>query len=320
MEMIVLSAVLLDLIMGDPRWLPHPVVYIGKTIARAEGIIRSITNTPAGLKMAGCILVFAVVLGTYGFYWLMLWLAFKISNWLGVLLSIFVLSQAIAVKSLYQHAMQVAVPLKAGDLNGARQALAMIVGRDTHILDESEITRGVVETVSENTVDGITAPLFYAFIGGPALAMAYKAVNTLDSMIGYKDERYLYLGWAGARLDDLANYLPARITGLLYLLAAPFTPGGLKGVWNTIISYARRHPSPNSGIPEAAVAGALQVQLGGTNYYRGAPSYRAVMGEAKRPLEFKDIYRSIYIMFAVTALTLVFGLLLLNISRGILLV
>ena len=183
-----------------------------------------------------------------------------------------------------------------------------MVGRDTDRLNESEIVRGVVETVAENTVDGITAPLFYGFLGGPPLALAYKAINTLDSMMGYKDERYLNLGWAGARLDDLANYIPARITGLLYLLVAPFTPGGLANVWRTIRRYARRHPSPNSGIPEAAVAGALEIQLGGVNYYRGIASSEVTMGEKKKDLEIKHIYQGLYIMLAVTGLMLGMGL------------
>ena len=304
---IVLAAIVLDLILGDPRRLPHPVVYIGKVISYGEKIIRKVIDVPIKLRIAGVLLTISVVFGTYLFFLGIIWVAYKIHLYLGIALSVFIMSQTLAINSLYKHALAVAKPLLAGDLPTARRELSMIVGRDTSNLEEQEIVRGTVETVSENTVDGITAPLFYGFIGGPPLAMAYKAVNTLDSMIGYKDERYVDLGWAGARLDDLANYIPARITGLIYLLISFFTPGGFKGVWNTIKDDAPKHPSPNSGIPEAAVAGALQVQLGGLNYYRGIASNRALIGKPIRKLEIKHIHHSLYIMLAASAGMVVLG-------------
>jgi adenosylcobinamide-phosphate synthase len=225
------------------------------------------------------------------------------------------MSQSLAINSLYKHAINVLHPLKKGDLSKARRALAMIVGRDTDQLDEQEIVRGVVETVAENTVDGITAPLFYGFLGGPPLAMAYKAINTMDSMIGYKNERYLNLGWAGARLDDIANFIPARITGLLFLIISPFTPGGFREVWDTMMIYASRHPSPNSGIPESAVAGALKIQLGGNNYYEGVLSERVIIGQGSRYLEKKHIYQSLVLMLAVSTEALIAGLLILYIVK-----
>ncbi|MDD3888400.1 MAG: adenosylcobinamide-phosphate synthase CbiB [Syntrophomonadaceae bacterium] len=308
MEMIILIAVAVDIIIGDPRWVPHPVVLIGIIISSGEKLIRGYTTTARGLKIGGALLTLGIVLGTYLLFWGLLSLAYKINAWLGLILSIYFMSQSLAVNSLYKHALAAAIPLSSGDLPQARKALSMVVGRDTENLDESEIVRGMVETVAENTVDGITAPLFYGFLGGPPLALAYKAINTLDSMIGYKDERYLDLGWAGARLDDLANYIPARLTGLIYLLIAPFTPGGLGNVWRTIKRDAGRHLSPNSGIPEAAVAGALEVQLGGVNYYRGVASLRATMGEKKRILKIKHIYQGLYIMFAVSGLMLGIGI------------
>jgi adenosylcobinamide-phosphate synthase len=307
MEIIILAAVILDVVIGDPRWMPHPVVYIGRLIRGGEALIRGRTSSARGLKLGGVLLTLAVAVGTYVLFAALLWLAYKINPWLGWVLSVYFMSQTLAVNSLYKHAVAAAVPLARGDLPQARLALAMMVGRDTATLDESEIVRGVVETVAENTVDGITAPLFYGFLGGPPLAMAYKAINTLDSMIGYKDERYQDLGWAGARLDDVANYIPARLTGLLYLGLAPLTPGGLRYVWRTMRRDAGRHPSPNSGIPEAAVAGALEVQLGGVNYYRGVASWRATMGEKKRILEIKHIYQGLYIMLAVSGLMLTLG-------------
>lgn len=212
------------------------------------------------------------------------------------------MSQALALNSLYKHARSVATPLKNGNPEAARAALAMIVGRDTARLDEKEIVRGTVETVAENTVDGIIAPLLYGFIGGPPLAMAYKAVNTMDSMIGYNNEKYRYLGWAGARLDDAANYIPARLSGLLFLLLAPLTPGGIKGVGLTLWRDSSRHPSPNSGIPEAAMAGALQVQLGGRNEYSGMPSDRPLIGQPVRVLSPKHIEQSLFLMIGVSLL------------------
>jgi adenosylcobinamide-phosphate synthase len=308
MEMIILLAVIIDLILGDPRWMPHPVIGIGKAIRYGEQIIRKLTITPKGLKIGGLFLTIIVVGGTYFLFWGLLYLAFKINIILGTGLSVFWMSQSLAINSLYKHAINVAVPLSKGDLDKARNALAMIVGRDTENLGEAEIARGVIETVAENTVDGITSPLIYGFIGGPPLAMAYKAVNTLDSMIGYMDERYIDLGWAAARLDDIVNYIPARLTGIIYLLIAPFTAGGIKGVWNIIRRDASNHPSPNGGIPESAVAGALEIQLGGVNYYRGVASNRALMGDAKRPLEIKHIYHSLYIMVSVSFLVVGIGM------------
>lgn len=312
MEIIIICAVVLDMVLGDPRFIPHPVVYMGKAISYGESFIRRYVTAARALKWAGVGLTSLIVSGSYGIFWFILWLAYRSSVILGMVLSVFLMSQCLAMNSLYKHARAVARPLARGDLPAARQALAMIVGRDTAYLDENEIIRGTVETVAENTVDGIIAPLIYGFIGGPALALAYKAVNTLDSMIGYKDERYTDLGWAAARLDDLANYVPARITALLFLSIAPFTRGGCKGVWGTLRRDAGRHPSPNSGIPEAAVAGALGIQLGGLNYYRGIPSNRALIGENKRPRQLNDISGSLKLTAVVYGEMLLLGLLILR--------
>ncbi len=310
MEWIIVTALILDLLIGDPRWLPHPVVMIGRVISGCEALMRRFAISPGLLKLGGSLMVLVVVTGTYLITWGIMALAYRVHAYLGIAVSVVIMSQTLAVNSLYRHAEEVLRPLKAGDLPAARQALAMIVGRDTAELDESQLVRGVVETVSENTVDGITAPLFYGFLGGPALAMAYKAVNTLDSMVGYKNERYQHLGWAGARLDDAANYIPARLTGLLYLLLAPFTVGGFGGVAKTMWRDAPRHPSPNSGIPESAVAGALGVQLGGLNYYNGVASHRAVMGEPINQLHTGHIRQSLNIMLIVSCEALILGILI----------
>lgn len=310
MEWIVLAGVALDIIIGDPRWLPHPVVGIGRLIQIGEKAVRRATSSPTGLRLGGLILTLVIVIGTYAGFWALIKGAFYIDSWLGWVVSIFIMSQSLALNSLYKHARAVARPLKRGDLDEARYALGLIVGRDTARLDEKEIVRGTVETVAENTVDGIIAPLFFGFIGGPPLAMAYKAVNTLDSMIGYKNDKYLYLGWAGARLDDAANYLPARISAVLFLLLAPFTPGGLKGVGMTVWRDSSRHPSPNSGIPEAATAGALQVQLGGCNYYAGVRSERPLIGLPANALNQEHIGQSLLLTIAVTLLGTISGFLI----------
>ncbi len=300
MGRIILLALFLDLLIGDPRWFPHPVVIMGKIIHVSETrILRAIKN-PKALKGAGIILAVLVVAGSYGFFRGLIWLAYHYNTNLGLVLSIFIMSQALSVNSLYQHAMAVLRPLSNGDLPLARVKLSMIVGRDTEDLDEAQIVRAVVETVAENTVDGIISPLFYGFIGGPALAMAYKAVNTLDSMVGYKNEKYRHLGWASARLDDVANYLPARLVAILFLSIAPFTQGGFKQVWQTLLRDAGKHPSPNSGLPEAAVAGALGIQLGGQNSYHGVPESRALIGRSEHPLEMKNIRATLVLMLVVT--------------------
>ncbi|AQS60069.1 adenosylcobinamide-phosphate synthase CbiB [Desulforamulus ferrireducens] len=309
MSMLVVTALALDLLVGDPRWLPHPVVIIGKLIEKLENCLRRFNLSNLGLRLGGMLLVAITCTVTYLVTWGLLVLVGKVHVYLELFLHIWLLSTTLAVKSLHQHARAVLKPLLQGDLATARRAVALIVGRDTDGLNEQEVTRATVETVAENTVDGILAPLFYAFIGGAPLAMTYKAINTLDSMIGHRDERYLYLGWAAARLDDLANYLPARLAGLLYILAAFGTPGGMRETARAIQQDAPQHPSPNSGIPEAAVAGALGIRLGGTNYYRGQVSHRAVMGPGKYSLACGHIEQALGLTRRVTALAVVVGVL-----------
>lgn len=306
----ILAALALDLLLGDPRSWPHPVIWIGWVIAWGERIICRHLKSPLGLQVGGGLLALAVVGGTYFLVFMLLLLLKSVHPGLAMVGETWLLYRALAVKGLYQHAVAVAEPLSRHDLATARARVALIVGRDTEHLDEKEVTRAVVETVAENTVDGIVAPLFYAFIGGAPLAWAYKAVNTLDSMVGYKEAHYRHLGLVAARLDDAANYFPARLSGLLLLLLAPLTPGGFKRVWQTMRRDARKHPSPNGGIMEAGVAGALGVQLGGLNYYFGQPSFRATMGEPLQPLEVKHIYQALRIMYGITGLAVLLGALL----------
>jgi adenosylcobinamide-phosphate synthase len=302
----ILLAYLLDLILGDPRWLPHPIRGIGYTITKTEQFLRHLKISE---RLAGVILTVLIVGGVFLLSTGLINLAYLIHPNLGTGLSIFLIFTTLSIKSLYQESMKVYQALQQGEILRARQDLAMIVGRDTENLDFLEIVRAGVETVAENTVDGVISPLFFAFLGGAPWALAYKAVNTLDSMVGYRNERYLRFGWASARLDDVANFIPARIAGILMPLAA-FLCGerGFEAL-RIVLRDGQKHPSPNSGISEAAVAGALGVQLGGLNFYQGRPSPKPLLGDPTRPLALEDIYRANRIMIVTSLLALTLGLL-----------
>ena len=213
----------------------------------------------------------------------------------------------LAARSLHCESALVARALAERRSGRSEKHLSFIVGRDTAELEEPEIWRGTVETVAENTADGVIAPLLCLMLGGPVLGLAYKAVNTLDSMVGYKNEKYLLFGRASARCDDLANWLPARLTGLLLVLAAPLAGLSMKGSWRIMRRDGRNHSSPNSGIPEAAAAGALGVQLGGTNYYFGRPVDKPTIGEPLHPLAYRDWRAAVRLMYGAEALLLVAG-------------
>jgi adenosylcobinamide-phosphate synthase len=279
---VVLAAVLLDLLFGDPRWLPHPVVAIGRLIAGLEKVLRRlVTNEHIG----GVVLLLLTVCITAGVAWSLVRGASLIHPAAGVGVSALLGWTCLAARSLHGESKLVADALVGGDLPEARRYLSYIVGRDTAELPEPEIWRGAVETVAENTSDGVIAPLLFLMVGGAPLALAYKAVNTLDSMVGYKNERYLRFGWASARFDDLANLVPARLTGGLIALAAPFVGLSGRNAWRVMLRDGRNHSSPNSGIPEAAAAGALGVRLGGTNIYFGKPVAKPTIGDPLNPLD-----------------------------------
>jgi len=305
----IVVAVLLDLLWGDPRRLPHPVKFIGRFALLSETVTRKLFSSP---RLAGIVTVLAVLTVTAGLCWGLLLLGRRLYPWLGDTLSILIIYTTLAARDLTRHSGEVYDSLARGDLPGARRRIGMIVGRDTDVLDEQGVTRAAVESVAENTADGVTVPLIFAFLGGPLGAMLYKAVNTMDSTFGYKNERYREFGWAAARLDDLVNYLPARLTAAFIPAAA--LPLGLN-VRNSIKILRRdrrHHPSPNSGWLEAATAGALGVQLGGLNHYFGQPSARPTMGDPLRPLEARDILRVNRLMFATYALILAGGLALIH--------
>ncbi|WP_391207424.1 adenosylcobinamide-phosphate synthase CbiB [Psychrobacillus sp. L4] len=267
---------LVDRIIGDPPNWPHPVRWIGSLISKLTDWL----NKGRARKEKGFLLVILVVGITFFSTVAILIGAYSIHIWVGIAVESILIASGLAQKSLKEAAMDVYKPLMAKDLPTARQKLSWIVGRDTEELDEKEITRGVVETVSENISDGITAPLFYAFLlaGAPGLWL-YKAINTLDSMVGYKNEKYEKFGFAAAKLDDIANYIPSRLTGYIIMLwgkkesVLPFWER-MKGWWLD----AKKHPSPNSGYLEAATAYQLGIQLGGVNTYKGVVSNRALMG------------------------------------------
>ncbi len=303
--LILITACILDLILGDPRWLPHPVVLMGRLISRLERLSRRVFYTSRGMRLAGLLITLALVLLSYGLTLLLIRIAGEVHATLGWVVSAFLAYTTLAARSLHAEASKVRRDLKKGDIDAARQSLAGIVGRETQNLSDQEVIRAAVETVSENTSDGVIAPLFYLIIGGPPAAMAYKAINTLDSMLGYKHERFRDLGWFPAGLDDLANFIPARITGLLMVISSLFLNLSARDAFRIMRRDGAKHTSPNAGIPEAAAAGALGVQLGGMNFYMGAPNEKPVIGEPKKTLTIKSIEKAVTLMYAVFFLMVV---------------
>jgi adenosylcobinamide-phosphate synthase len=276
--LIVLLAYALDLIFGDPEKLPHPVRWIGGAVKLFEKTIRPVTKTPSQERFAGAVMTVLIVGGVWLAAYLALYYSYRVSFPLFFALSTWMVWTSLSIKSLRSEAGAVLKTLKTGGIGAARERLSRIVGRDTENLTEEGVLRATVETVAENTGDGVVAPLFYLAVGGPPLMLAYKAVNTLDSMVGYKNERYLHFGWSSARLDDAVNYIPARLSGLLIVTSAFVLGYNWTGSFKTMLSDGRKHPSPNSGVPEAAVAGALGVVLGGPSTYSGAVSEKPLIG------------------------------------------
>ena len=268
-----------DLLLGDPRWMPHPIVGVGNLAAWMERVWR---RGSLPLRAAGTGAWCGVLAVTCGVVWASIRLLPE------PFVQVYWIYSLLAVRSLDDHAMAVVRPLRDGNLLAAREAVGRIVGRDVDGLDERGVTRAMVETVAENLSDGVIAPLFWLALGGPVAMAAYKAINTMDSMFGHKNERYLEFGWCAARMDDLANLVPARLTAILIWLIAAVWPG--MSVTRSVRSTRRdahRQPSPNSGYPEAAAAGALGVRLGGVNFYRGAWSEKAFLGDDLRPLDWR---------------------------------
>lgn len=295
--------IIFDILVGDPPKLPHPVRWIGKLIQSQTAL----WNQGKWRKLRGMVMALAVVGTTMFVVTLILLLSYQISLIFGVLVEGLLIGIGLAQRSLKEAALAVYEPLVKGDFAEARVKLSWIVGRDTEKLGEDEIARGVVETVSENTSDGVTAPLFYAFLFGAIGLWGYKAVNTLDSMVGYKNETYKDFGMFSAKLDDVLNFIPSRITGFLIVLGTKnetsYSFGQRLKRW---AQDAKKHPSPNSGYLEAATAVQLGVQLGGKNTYQGVVSHRAIMGEKLVPLTKEHIMASIiHMRIAMVLFTLV---------------
>ena len=293
----------IDLLLGDPRWLYHPVRIIGNGISFFEKHLRNLfPKTEKGERKAGLALVISICFLS-GFVPLaILYIGYQIHTVLGIVIESFFCYQMLAVKSLKQESMKVYKVLKKGDLEGARHAVSMIVGRDTKSLDEKGITKAAVETVAENSSDGIIAPMFYMAIGGVWLMFLYKGINTMDSMLGYKNDKYLYFGRCAAKLDDVANYIPARISGWLMVAASAFVKMDVKNAAKIYRRDRRNHASPNSAQTEAAMAGALDVQLAGNAYYFGKLYEKPTIGDAIRPIEVEDIRRSNHLLYATAIL------------------
>ena len=311
----VLGGFVLDAIFGDPAWLPHPVVYMGKAISVLEKSLRArLPKTPEGELWGGRILAFCLPVGTIALTSLVCMGAAALHPLLGLAVQMFWCGQALAAKGLVQESMNVYRKLTKPDLPAARTAVSRIVGRDTEALTAEGVTKAAVETVAENASDGVIAPLLYMLLGGAPLALTYKAINTMDSMVGYKNERYLHFGRAAAKLDDIANYLPSRIAALLWVAAAALTGNDARNAWRIWRRDRRNHASPNSAQTESACAGALNVQLAGPAYYFGEYYPKPTIGDAVRPIEPEDIRRADRMMYAESLLALALGLLI----RGIL--
>ncbi len=301
-----LAGFLIDLLLGDPEGFPHPVVFMGKAIVRLERALRdAFPDTPQGLKAAGGVLAAALPLGTVFISMGILKLLGLVHPVLRYAVEVLWCWQALAMRCLRDESENVRKKLLSGTIDEARAAVARIVGRDTASLDAAGVTRAAVETVAENFSDGEIAPLFYMMLGGAPLALAYKAVNTMDSMVGYKNERYINFGFAAAKLDDLANFIPSRLAALLLIAAAPLAGLDGKNAWRIWRRDRLKHASPNSAQTESAMAGALGVRLAGPASYFGKRVEKPFIGDAVRLIEPEDIRRANRAMYVGGVLGLV---------------
>lgn len=304
--LIPIAALVIDTIYGDPRSDWHPVVLIGKLISFYENKLYPEPKTSNGnMFLWGMVTVLLVLLTVGLITGLLVWLSVKGGILFYAAMGAVILYFTITPRALCRDGMEIYHLLKAGDIVAARKRLSWIVGRDTENLDESDIARGTVETIAENTTDGIISPLFWFLLFGPVGAMVYRAGNTMDSMLGYKNDRYLYFGRFAARLDDVLNYIPARITFLLFVASAAILKLDWKNAKKIGLRDAPKHPSPNGGYAEATVAGAMHVRLGGYNYYEGKPEFREYMGDPDTPLKADHIKQAIYMMYGATILFVV---------------
>ena len=307
-------AVVLDLLIGDPYWFPHPVIYIGKLISTLDKFARKICKSNMQFKAFGGVIVVVVAF----FSFLLPFIILKISSevfWLYHILNIILLWTTIATKCLHKEGIKVYDSLAKNDINDARVKLSYIVGRDTRTLSEYEIIRADVETIAENTADGVIAPILYAIMGGAPLAMMYKGINTMDSMLGYMNEKYKYIGFFPAKTDDVFNFIPARITGVLICLSAPLVGGNITQSIKVMLRDRKNHKSPNCAYPEGAAAGAMRVQLGGTNVYFGEKMYKPTIGNKIKGLSKEHIVDTIKLMYGAMFYLIILYLILMYFWR-----
>ncbi|WP_346939384.1 adenosylcobinamide-phosphate synthase CbiB [uncultured Clostridium sp.] len=303
----VFLAVILDFILGDPNWLPHPIIYIGKLIGALEKWLRKHFTNNIKLKWASLFMVFIVCAMTYMIPYLLLKLSI-INNIVFIVVNTLIIWTTLAAKSLHSAGIQVYDALVEDDIKEARVKLSYIVGRDTTSLSKDEIIRGDVETIAENTSDGIIAPIIYAIIGGAPLAMMYKGINTMDSMVGYLNEKYKNIGFFPANIDDIFNFIPARLTGILMCLTAWIVNGSIITSFKIMIRDRKNHKSPNCAYPEGATAGALSIELGGTNTYFGEVVEKPTIGDATESLSHHHIKKSIILMYSSEILLVILSL------------
>lgn len=300
----VIIGFLLDLIFGDPLWFPHPVRLIGFFISKGERILRKLLpKTKSGELTGGAILTIIITLTSFAVPFLILRLAQEVNLYLKIAIHSFFCYQILAAKSLKTESMRVYYPLKNNDIASARKFLSWIVGRDTDKLDTEGITKATVETIAENTSDGVIAPLLFIAIGGAPLGFFYKAVNTLDSMIGYKNDKYLYFGRVAAKLDDVMNFIPAIISAYAMIAASAVTGLDWKNAFRIYKRDRRNHSSPNSAKTESVCAGALNVQLAGDAYYFGKLVKKQTIGDSIRKIQIEDIKITNRLMYATAMIS-----------------
>ena len=301
----IVAGFILDLLFGDPHWLPHPICLIGNLIGFLEkNLRRLLAPGKTALLLGGALMVVIVLTLSYAVPYAVLMLAEQVSPWLKFALETIMFYQIFATKCLRDESMKVYTALHNNDLADARVKLSWIVGRDTKELTAEEVTKGEVETVAENTADGIIAPMLYMFIGGAPLAFLYKGINTMDSMVGYKNDKFLYFGRCAAKLDDLANLIPARITGLVMILASYFLNLNAKGAWKIFWRDRYNHLSPNSAMTESVTAGALNIQLGGDHFYFGKLVHKDTIGDNIRQVVPEDIVAANNLLYMTAVISL----------------
>lgn len=310
---LLIGAFLLDLAVGDPRWSPHPVILMGKVISYGEWLLLSGNRRRDFL--AGAALSFLLVALSAGAAWALVALFELLPFWLSFIATAALASMTLATRGLLDAIKLIEAPLRAGNLAEAREKLSHIVGRETSRFNQDKVLRAGLESLAESTCDGIVAPLFYLFLGGVPLAMAYKAVSTLDSMIGYRSERYFYFGKFAARLDDVMNFIPARLTAFFIVIAALAVGLNPARALRTVWRDHANHLSPNAGYPEAALAGAFGIQLGGPSVYFGKEIYKPYMGDNLRPIRTKMLKEG-RVLCLVTAMLSLTTFALLSTARG----